>query len=168
MSYSSNNDTPSRVSSDNHTIGSVTDPRGGPGSGGDVRKDPVYRVKAQLFRTLGHPARVRLLELLGDKERTVGELQDALERDSSGVSQHLSALRREGVLESRKSGTSVFCRVKDRRTLELLSLAREILVATLEESRLLLGEMDAETAAGQTSQPARTATAAQQVRGRGR
>jgi len=167
MSYSSNNDTPPTVSSDNHTIGLVTDPRGGPGSGGDVRKDPVYRVKAQLFRTLGHPARV--LELLGDRERTVGELQDALERDSSGVSQHLSALRREGVLESRKSGTSVFCRVKDRRTLELLSLAREILVANLEESRLLLGELDAETAAGQPSQPARTATAAaQQVRGRGR
>jgi hypothetical protein len=53
MSYSSNNDTPPTVSSDNHTIGLVTDPRGGPGSGGDVRKDPVYRVKAQLFRTVG-------------------------------------------------------------------------------------------------------------------
>jgi DNA-binding transcriptional ArsR family regulator len=106
-----------------------------------VREDPVYRLKAALFRTLGHP------ELLGDGERTVGELQDALELDSSTVSQHLTALRRQGLLESRKVGTSVYCRVKDLRALRLLGIAREILMANLEESRVLLGELDAETTA---------------------
>jgi DNA-binding transcriptional ArsR family regulator len=109
----------------------------------DVREDPVYRLKAELFRTLGHPARVRLLELLGERERTVGELQDALELDSSGASQHLSVLRRQGLIDSRKVGTSVVCRVRDARTLKLLALAREILVAALQESRNLLGELDA-------------------------
>ncbi len=113
-----------------------------PGSG-DVRSDPAYRLKAELFRTLGHPARVRLLELLGSGERSVGELQGALELDSSGISQHLAALRRQGLLESRKVGTSVRCRVRDRRTLKLLALAREILMANLEQSRELLGELDA-------------------------
>jgi DNA-binding transcriptional ArsR family regulator len=113
-----------------------------PGSG-DVRSDPAYRLKAELFRTLGHPARVRLLELLGSGERSVGELQAALELDSSCISQHLAALRRQGLLESRKVGTSVRCRVKDRRTLKLLALAREILMANLEQSRELLGELDA-------------------------
>lgn len=117
-------------------------------AGKDVREHPVYRLKAELFRTLGHPARVRLLELLGTGERTVGELQDALELDSSSTSQHLSALRRQGLLESRKVGTSVHCRVKDPRTLKLLTIAREILAANLEESRDLLGELDAEAAAG--------------------
>lgn len=82
----------------------------------DVREDPVYRLKAELFRTLGHPARVRLLELLGERERTVGELQDALELDSSGASQHLSVLRRQGLIDGRKVGTSVVCRVKDARS----------------------------------------------------
>jgi ArsR family transcriptional regulator len=105
---------------------------------------PAYRMKAELFRTLGHPARVRLLELLGDGERSVGELQEALQLDSSGTSQHLAALRRQGLLESRKAGTSVYCRLKDRRTLSLLSTAREILLANLEESRALLGELDAQ------------------------
>ena len=71
------------------------------------------------------------------------ELQGALELDSSGISQHLAALRRQGLLESRKVGTSVRCRVKDRRTLKLLALAREILMANLEQSRELLGELDA-------------------------
>lgn len=126
----------------------MSKPAGTSRPGGDVREDPVYRLKAEMFRALGHPARVRLLELLGAGERTVGELQDALELDSSSASQHLSALRRQGLLESRKVGTSVHCRVKDPRTLKLLALAREILAANLEESRDLLGELDAETATG--------------------
>ncbi len=109
-----------------------------------MRGDPVYRLKAELFRTLGHPARIRLLEVLGAGERTVGELQEALDLDSSGVSQHLTVLRRQGLLESRKVGTTVRCRVKDPRALTLLAIAREFLMANLEDSRVLLTELDAE------------------------
>jgi DNA-binding transcriptional ArsR family regulator len=141
---------------------------GGPHPGGDVRERPAYRLKAELFRTLGHPARVQLLELLGDGERTVGALQAALELDSSGASQHLSALRRQGLLESRKLGTSVFCRVKDRRTLKLLALAREILTANLEESRILLGELDAETTEEPASTPGQARLASPRVQGHDR
>jgi DNA-binding transcriptional ArsR family regulator len=117
----------------------------GGGGGGDVREDPVYRVKADLFRTLGHPARLRLLELLGAGERTVGELQAELDLDSSGVSQHLSVLRRLGLLESRKLATSVHCRLRDPRTLELLVLAREIVAARLRDEGRLLDGFDSGT-----------------------
>ena len=110
-----------------------------------MRGDPVYRLKAELFRTLGHPTRIRMLEVLGTGERSVGELQEALELDSSGVSQHLTLLRRQGLLESRKVGTSVRCRVKDPRALTLLAITRELLMANLEDSRVLLSELDAET-----------------------
>lgn len=119
--------------------------RGPARAGADVRGDPVYRLKAELFRTLGHPARIRLLEVLGTGERTVGELQEALELDSSSVSQHLTVLRRQGLLESYKVGTTVRCRVKDPRALGLLALARELLMANLEDSRALLSELDAES-----------------------
>jgi hypothetical protein len=61
-----------------------------------VRSDPVYVLKAQLFRVLGHPIRIRILELLLEGERTVGDLQAALRLDSSGTSQHLAALRQQG------------------------------------------------------------------------
>ena len=124
--------------------GVVSGVRGPVRTGADVRGDPVYRLKAELFRTLGHPARIRLLEVLGAAERTVGELQEALELDSSGVSQHLTVLRRQGLLESRKVGTTVRCRVKDPRALTLLAIARELLTANLEDSRVLLTELDAE------------------------
>ena len=93
---------------------------------------------------LGHPVRVRILELLRDGERTVGELQHELELDSSGTSQHLGVLRRHGVLESRREGTNVYYRVRDPRTFQLLVVAREILGSGLQESQALLGELEAE------------------------
>lgn len=99
---------------------------------------PIHQVKADLFRTLGHPARVRILELLRDGERAVGDLQADLGLDSGGTSQHLSVLKRLGLLESRRQGTSVFYRVKDERTFDLLAVAQAILISHYEESRALL------------------------------
>ncbi len=57
---------------------------------------PAHELKATLFRVLGHPVRVRILELLTEGERSVGTLQAALGSDSGGTSQHLSALKRVG------------------------------------------------------------------------
>jgi DNA-binding transcriptional ArsR family regulator len=106
-----------------------------------VRSDPVYVVKAQLFRVLGHPLRIRILELLSDRERTVGDLQAALSLDSSGASQHLAALRQQGVLESRRAGTSVYYRIRDPRVSELLAVAKEILTSALSDTHTLLSDL---------------------------
>jgi ArsR family transcriptional regulator len=102
---------------------------------------PVYQAKAEFFRILGHPVRVRTLELLRDGERTVGDLQGALGLDSSGTSQHLGVLRKHGVLDSRREGTSVYYRIKDPRMLQLLEVARQILTTNLTESQALLGQL---------------------------
>src|SRR6478736_390287 len=102
---------------------------------------PVYMLKADFFRTLGHPARVRLLQALRDGEQTVGALQAAIELDSGGTSQHLAALRRQGLVEARREGTSVYYRVRDPRVLELLELAKAILTAGLQDNRALLDEL---------------------------
>lgn len=102
---------------------------------------PIHRVKAEFFRSIGHPARVRILEELGNGERTVGDLQAAIELDSSGTSQHLAAMRRQGILESRRAGTSVYYHVKDKRMFQLLEVARKILTAQLEEQTALLGDL---------------------------
>lgn len=107
----------------------------------DGRPQPIHRVKAEFFKVLAHPARVRILELLRDGERSVGALQAALEMDSSGTSQHLGTLRRQGVLESRRAGTSVYYRVKDPRTFQLLEVARQILTTHYEDAQAMLGEL---------------------------
>ncbi len=112
-----------------------------------MRSDPVYVVKAQLFRVLGHPVRIRILELLNDGERSVGDLQAALNLDSSGTSQHLSALRQQGVLESRRAGTNVYYRIRDPRVSQLLAVAKQLLTSALSDTQTLLSDLAHETPA---------------------
>lgn len=120
-----------------------------------VRSDPVYVVKAQLFRVLGHPVRIRILELLVDGERTVGDLQAQLDLDSSGTSQHLAALRQQGLLDSRRAGTSVYYRLKDPRVSQLLAVARQILTSRLSDSHALLSQFGDEPASPAVGTPRR-------------
>jgi DNA-binding transcriptional ArsR family regulator len=107
------------------------------------RATPVHVAKASLFRTLGHPARVRILELLRDGEKSVGALQEALELESGGTSQHLAALRRIRLVESRREGTSVFYRVADPEVFSLLEAGRALILRAVEEQTALLEEIKA-------------------------
>jgi DNA-binding transcriptional ArsR family regulator len=87
---------------------------------------PLHRFKADLFKALAHPARIRILELLRQGEQTVSELQADLGIDPSSVSQHLAVLRARDVLDGRKAGTSVYYRVTDPQLFTILDAAREI------------------------------------------
>src|SRR5258708_39227302 len=111
------------------------------GSTTHVRSAPVYVVKAQLFRVLGHPVRIRMLELLSDGERTVGDIQAELSLDSSSTSQHLAALRQQGVLQSRRAGTSVYYGIRDPRVSQLLAVAKQILSSALSDTHTLLSDL---------------------------
>ena len=73
---------------------------------------------------------------------TTSESRRALELDSSGTSQHLGVLRRLGVLESRKEGTSVFYRVADDEVFRLLESARAIIARRLSGQQSLLEELE--------------------------
>lgn len=95
-------------------------------------------MKADLFRALGHPARIRILELLSSKEHTVQELQEALELDQPAVSQHLAALRNRHLVVSRKEGTLAYYTVRSRLVADLLRVARELLSHRLTESQSML------------------------------
>ena len=103
---------------------------------------PIYQVKADFFKTLAHPARIRVLELLRDGERSVGELIPEVGLESSHLSQQLAVLRRANVLQARKEGTSVLYSVTDERMFELLEVAKAIITSTLAESTQLIAELN--------------------------
>jgi DNA-binding transcriptional ArsR family regulator len=103
---------------------------------------PIHEVKANLFRVLGHPARVRILELLREGERSVGSLQAELGLDSGGTSQQLAALRRIGLVSSRREGTSVYYRVDDPRVFDLLEAGRAIIGRQLAEQQSILQDLE--------------------------
>ena len=101
--------------------------------------------KAEFFKALAHPVRIRLLEVLRDGERSVQELQAALGLDQSTVSQHLAILRAKHVVAARKEGTTVRYRVRDDRVGQLLDVARAIFNAQLTGSQTMLRELQRET-----------------------
>jgi DNA-binding transcriptional ArsR family regulator len=105
---------------------------------------PIYKLKAEFFKTLGHPARIRILELLADGERSVGELQPELGLESSHLSQQLAVLRRAGVVVARKQGSFVIYSIASADLADLLQLARKILTGVLTDQLNVLNELRAD------------------------
>jgi DNA-binding transcriptional ArsR family regulator len=102
---------------------------------------PIYEVKAEFFKTLAHPARIRVLELLRDGPLTVGEMIEDVGLEQSHLSQQLAVMRRANILRSRKEGTRVQYTVVDPRIFQLLETAKAIISSTLAESDDLLAEL---------------------------
>ena len=99
---------------------------------------PLSEVKAELFKALAHPARVRVLEVLVDGEQSVGEVQPLVGIELSHLSQQLGVLRRAGLVTARKERSSVYYSLRDPLVAELLAVAKQFLLAQLSETRDLL------------------------------
>jgi len=82
--------------------------------------------KAEFFKALAHPVRIRVLEILVRGGRSVRELQEALGVDQPTVSQQLAVLRAKNIVEARKTGTAVRYTVRDLTLRALLEVARRI------------------------------------------
>ncbi|WP_454193310.1 ArsR/SmtB family transcription factor [Paenibacillus sp. Marseille-Q7038] len=86
----------------------------------------VQQFKAEFFKALAHPMRIRILEVLSEGEKTVNEIQTILGSEGSAVSQQLAVLRSKNVVSSVKEGTSVIYSLRDPLIKELLSVAKQI------------------------------------------
>ncbi|HET9187167.1 MAG TPA: metalloregulator ArsR/SmtB family transcription factor [Acidothermaceae bacterium] len=104
---------------------------------------PLYQTKAEFFKTLGHPARIRVLELLSEGERSVGEMLPEVGIESSHLSQQLGVLRRGGLVTTRKQGNAVFYALASEDLAELLAVARRILTGVLAGQIEVLRELQA-------------------------
>ena len=100
---------------------------------------PVFEVKAELFKALAHPARVRALEILAQgPEQSVGDLAEQVGVEAAHLSQQLAILRRAGVVVARREATTVYYSLRDPLLVELLGVARKLLISRLEETQDLL------------------------------
>lgn len=94
---------------------------------------PLYEAKAEFFRTLGHPVRIRVLELLSVRERAVHELLAEVEIEPSNLSHQLATLRRTGLVEQERRDGEVIYRLAAPEIRELLLAARAVLLDVLNE-----------------------------------
>jgi DNA-binding transcriptional ArsR family regulator len=100
--------------------------------------------KARFFKALAHPIRIRVVELLAERDRTVQELQAALTLDQSSVSQHLAVLRTNQVVTARKEGAAVRYALRDPLVGDLLGVARRIFSNQLVGTQDMLRELQRE------------------------
>ena len=104
--------------------------------------------KAQFFKALAHPTRIRILEILVRGGRTVQELQETLMLDQPSVSQQLAVLRNQSIVATQKEGVSVRYTLRDPLVGELLDVARRIFNNHLVNTRGLLRELQREARRG--------------------
>jgi ArsR family transcriptional regulator len=104
---------------------------------------PLYQLKAEFFKTLGHPARIRVLELLAEREHSVGELQAEVGLEASHMSQQLAVLRRAGVVRADKRGNSVIYSMASPDMAELMAVARKVLTGLLNDQVSMLEDLKA-------------------------
>ncbi|MEO8815171.1 MAG: metalloregulator ArsR/SmtB family transcription factor [Mycobacterium sp.] len=105
--------------------------------------EPLYKLKAEFFKTLGHPARIRVLELLAERDRTVSELLPEVGLEASNLSQQLGVLRRAGVVVATKDGNTVVYSIASPVIAELLVVARKVLTGLLSGQTAMLEDLRA-------------------------
>ncbi|WP_314618052.1 ArsR/SmtB family transcription factor [Streptomyces stackebrandtii] len=87
----------------------------------------LYQLKAEFFKTLGHPVRIRVLELLSQREHAVAEMLRDTGVEAAYLSQQLAVLRRANLVVARREGVAVHYTLTSPRVAELLLVARSIL-----------------------------------------
>ncbi|MEZ5117935.1 MAG: metalloregulator ArsR/SmtB family transcription factor [Candidatus Nanopelagicales bacterium] len=102
---------------------------------------PLYQAKAEFFRTLGHPARIRVLELLSERDHAVHELLDAVDIEPSNLSQQLAVLRRAGLVAQRREGGEVVYSLVVPEVRDLLLAGRAILTRLIDDQLALRREL---------------------------
>lgn len=106
---------------------------------------PLHEAKAELFRNLGHPVRVRALELLLKGPRPVHELLAEIGTEPSSLSQQLAVLRRAGLVSSRREGSTVIYTLSSPEVAEMMDAARAVLTNVISGQQSLLAELALET-----------------------
>lgn len=117
---------------------------------------PLYEVKANLFKGLSHPVRVRVLEVLAaSPEVSVTELLADTGLEASHLSQHLAVLRHHNLVVAERRSSQVFYRLAYPQIADLLRVSRSLLVEILEHTQQQLASTVSmpETTARRTSDP---------------
>ena len=108
----------------------------------------ISQFKAEFFKALAHPLRIRILDALRSGEVGVNELSSQLKVEQSNLSQQLAVLRGRNIVEGRKEGNNVYYFVRDPEIFRLLDVAKKIFNNRLIDVRDLLSQLKTVRASG--------------------
>jgi ArsR family transcriptional regulator, virulence genes transcriptional regulator len=99
--------------------------------------DLLWELQADVCMTLANPKRLQILHMLKGGEMPAGTMARLMGIAKANLSQHLSLLRRHGLVRTRREGTRVFYRVAHPKIIEACSIMRGVLLETLGEQESL-------------------------------
>lgn len=104
----------------------------------------IQQFKAEFFKALAHPLRIRILEILAEENKSVNEIQNLAGSEGSAVSQQLQVLRAKNIVSGTKEGNKVIYTLKDPMIIELLAVARQIFNNHLVDTITILDKLKEE------------------------
>ena len=107
----------------------------------DESKRHIFKLQADICKTLADPKRLMILHELSDGELSVGQIVSRLGLPQANVSQHLAILRERGIVTTRREGTSIYYSLASPRIGQACSLVREVLVEHMAKNRALAGKL---------------------------
>jgi len=90
---------------------------------------------ANIFKALSHPTRLQIVQLLKEKPLCVCEILPQIESEQSNTSQHLSVLKNQGIVDSKKDGSMVIYKIKSPEVYQMIDIAENIILNQIEETK---------------------------------
>ena len=103
-----------------------------------MAEDIVVKLTADFFKTLAHPARIKILHCLEKGERCVCDIIEEVDIEQSNLSQHLGTMKKQGIIDSRKDGQKVIYRIVYLSVLDVVGAAEKTLSEQIGHSQSIL------------------------------
>lgn len=98
----------------------------------------LYELHAQMCKVFTSPKRLEILNLLRDKELSVGQLSMLANIRQANLSQHLSILREKGIVRTKRKGTTIYYSLSNPKIIKAFDIIREILFERFSENEKLV------------------------------
>lgn len=104
-----------------------------------MSEQQLYELHASICQTLANPKRLEIIAHLGDGEKTVTELMEAMQISQANLSQHLGLMRQRGIVIARRDGLNIYYRLSNPKMIQACDLMRQVLLENLESGAVLVG-----------------------------
>ncbi len=98
----------------------------------------IFERQARICKAFAHPARLQILDLLGQGEQGVSQLQETMGISKTGISQHLAILKSAGVVATRRNGKQIYCSLAMPEVKQACQLIRKVLHEQIKGSHRLI------------------------------
>ena len=103
--------------------------------------EKIYVLRAEIFKALSHPIRLKIVECVSKEEKSVGEIVKYVNAEASNVSRHLALLKKASILSDRKEGLNIYYHLEIPCVVDFFTCVNRVVKTRLELNRDLLEQI---------------------------